>query len=160
MKKGKIEIKIDYRKYVSYNAKHDVLVFETWDDVKTLDILLQERVLNYPFNRGNDEEVSTTIQSIKENGWTLSENPSGEEVSLEKFKELLDLSHPLSTNVLIDILELDEGSVMFNHKVYIWGAMVTKDDWTDPNPSEQDFYNCHNPWGHLLFDRNVWVGQP
>src|SRR5690554_2674939 len=107
--KGEDRNKIDYRKYVSYNAKHDVLVYETWVDVKTLDILLQERVLNYPFNRGNDDEISTTIQSIKENGWTLSENPSGKEVSLEKFKELLDLSHPLSTNVLIDILELDEG---------------------------------------------------
>jgi hypothetical protein len=103
-----LRTEIDYRRHVSFNAEYNVLVFETWEDVKAVELLLEEQVRNYPYNRGNENAIALTIQSIKENGWNMSENSNGKKVSLKKFKELLDDSHPLSTNVLVDLLELDE----------------------------------------------------
>lgn len=105
---SRVITEIDYRKHVSFNDEYNVLVFETWEDVKAVELLLDEQVRNYPYNRGNEGVISQTIQSIKENGWNMSENSNDNIVSLKKFKDLLDQSHPLSTIVLIDIIELDE----------------------------------------------------
>ena len=105
---SKIKNEIDYRRFVSFNSEFNVLVFDTWENVKALEALLEEESINYPFNRGNDAIISQTLRSIKANGWTISDNATRNTVNLNEFKKILIQSHPLSTDVLINILELNE----------------------------------------------------
>jgi hypothetical protein len=101
---------IDLSKYVSFNSQHDILVFETWEDVKSLETQIFELSRNYPFNRGNEELILNTLDSIREHGWHLLNNYTGEKVNLNQFGVLLEESYPLSTNVLKRIVELVEAN--------------------------------------------------
>jgi hypothetical protein len=99
---------IGYRNHVDYNSAHNVLVFETWNDVRSLELLLEESVSNYTFNQGNSQTILDVINLIRLNGWDMSPNQSGNTVSLPQFNNLLTSSYPLSSEVLIGLIELDE----------------------------------------------------
>ena len=101
-------IDIGYRRYVGYNSEHNVLVFQTWDDVRSVELLIEESFNNYTYNQGNEEAIFDVINLIRANGWTMSPNLDGNKVSLPRFKEFLDNSYPLGSNVLISLIALDE----------------------------------------------------
>jgi|GEM_PF-2323879 len=99
---------IGYRSHVGYNSVHNVLVFETWNDVRSLELLVEESVSNYTYNQGNGQSIFDIINLIRLNGWNMLPNQSGNTVSLPQFKEFLTSSYPLSSDVLIGLIELDE----------------------------------------------------
>lgn len=101
-------IDIGYRKHVGYNSKHNILIFQTWNDVRIIELLLEENVKNYTYNQGNEETIFNVIHHIRSNGWNMSNNQNGNKVSLPIFSDFLAKCYPLSSEVLIDLIELDE----------------------------------------------------
>jgi hypothetical protein len=101
-------IDIGYRSHVGYNSVHNVLVFETWNDVRLLELLLEETVSNYTYNQGNGQSIFDVMDLIRLNGWNMLPNQSGNAISLPQFKAFLSTSYPLSSDVLIGLIELDE----------------------------------------------------
>lgn len=101
-------IDIGYRSHVGYNSVHNVLVFETWNDVRLLELLLEETVSNYTYNQGNGQSIFDVMDLIRLNGWNMLPNQSGNAISLPQFKAFLTTSYPLSSDVLNGLIELDE----------------------------------------------------
>ena len=94
--------------YVSYNSTYNVLVFKTWRDVGSLELLLEHQELNFTYNRGREDDIMKVIDAIRLNGWNMSPNTNGNKVSLPEFKQFLDECRPLSNSVLFALIDLDE----------------------------------------------------
>lgn len=93
-----------FSSYYSFDASHNVLVFEKFSDVEALEDALDNYENNYPYNRGNDHLIYVTLDSIKNFGWTNGNNPNTNKVKIGNFVSLLEDSYPLSDTVLKEIL--------------------------------------------------------
>lgn len=94
--------------YVSFNPTYNVLVFQSWRDVGSLELLLEHQELNFTYNKGREDDIMKVIEAIRLNGWNMSPNTNGNKVSLPLFKQFLDECRPLSNSVLFAIIDLDD----------------------------------------------------
>lgn len=90
---------------VSYHAAHDVLVFDSFEDVGKL-----EEYLNNldPYDRGNKNDILALLNQISIHGFAYGDPAIGNEVQLEEVQSLLEASHPLSDEVLLSIISINE----------------------------------------------------
>lgn len=92
---------------VSYDQVHDILVFNSFQDVRQLAKSLENYDDNYPFDRGNKDLILETLNNIKLYGFTNAQGNAptiGNKVNINHFKQLLIESYPLSDDVLKEIL--------------------------------------------------------
>ncbi len=94
-------------RFLSYDAAHDVLMFEGYNEIEELENVLQQFEDNYPYNRGNDAVIFSTLEDIRNFGWTNANsngNNPHNKVNISDFKALLEDSYPLSDEVLKEIV--------------------------------------------------------
>ncbi|BDS13118.1 PKD domain-containing protein [Aureispira anguillae] len=93
----------DLQSIVSYNAQHDVLVFNSLDDVYRL----QEYLSNQnPYDRGNTTQIITELEKVLTHGFASGSQSSNNGVNLQNLQLLLENSHPLSDVVLEKMLDV------------------------------------------------------
>ncbi|HLU86399.1 MAG TPA: PKD domain-containing protein [Taishania sp.] len=93
--------------FVSYNSSYGVLVFNSLDDLHDLVQVLETYDSNFPFNRERSAEILSMISAIETHGYTLESN-STNEIFIDDFQELLMDAFPLSDEILLAIIDLNE----------------------------------------------------
>jgi len=92
----------------TYNSSYNVLMFDSFEDLEALEDELTAKEDNFPFNRGKEAEIISTLNNIKTYGWTSQKTAPNNEVLIKPFKKLLSQSHPLSDEVLQYMLEIHD----------------------------------------------------
>jgi PKD repeat protein len=97
----------NFSQYVSYDASHNVLVFNRFEDVENLFDALDEYESTYPIDRGNTDLIFDQFRLIRQNGFTVGAGvqPSTN-VSLPQLEATLLSSYPLSDSVLNGLVDL------------------------------------------------------
>ncbi len=57
-----------YTDYVSFNPAYNVLVFRTWNDVGSLELLIENNRNNFVFNQGNENRIFQIFSLIRQHG--------------------------------------------------------------------------------------------
>lgn len=93
---------------VSYNATYDVLVFNDFQQVRDLSDELDQLNAAYPYDQGNQSIIESTMLSIQTNGFYQGSGGSQNQVNLNDFEQLLLASYPLSNDVLLGLMQLND----------------------------------------------------
>lgn len=94
---------------VSYNPQHDVLVFNSMQDVYNLQAYLSNQ---NPYDRGNSTRINQELNQVLNNGFGSGNQGNGNRVSLPNLQVLLENSHPLSETSLLKLIHV-HGQVNF-----------------------------------------------
>ena len=95
---------------VTYNSTHDILIFPTFQSVTDLANKIQATADNYPYDRGNTDEILAILDDIRTYGYTNGNgngNGNDDNVVVNNFLSLLINSHPLSETVLLELIEVN-----------------------------------------------------
>ncbi len=87
----------EYAQYCDHMSAYNVLVFDQYRSVSELEDALIDKENNFPYNRGNESQISNTLNDIKSNGWNAAK--------INEFNKLLESSYPLSDDILLSLLE-------------------------------------------------------
>jgi hypothetical protein len=99
----------NFSQYVSYDANHNVLVFDSFEDVDALFEAIDEYDNNYPMDKGNTQTILDTYNKIRQYGFTMGNGnggPNANKVKLQEFQTELLASYPLSDTVLNGLINL------------------------------------------------------
>lgn len=99
----------NFSQYVSYDANHNVLVFDSFEDVDALFEAIDEYDNNYPMDKGNTQTILDTFNKIRQYGFTMGNGnggPNANKVKLQQFQTELLNSYPLSDTVLNGLIDL------------------------------------------------------
>lgn len=94
---------------VSYNAQHDVLVFNSIQDVYNLQAYLSAQ---NPYDRGNSTVIIQQLNQVLQHGLGSNNQSNSNTVNLQSLQTLLTNSHPLSDASLLKLIQV-HGQVNF-----------------------------------------------
>lgn len=90
---------------VSYNTEHDVLVFNSLEDVYRLKEYLSNQ---NPYDRENSSQIDQMLNDVAQNGFTVNNQGAQNKVKLSDLQLLLENSHPLSEASLQKLISVHQ----------------------------------------------------